>query len=741
MDGLSIALQRGGPLLLAAALALSFAAAVWSYRRTLPPLPPRTRRALTALRFASFAVLSLLLLDPLVTIERTETVRPNVAILVDRSASMGIVDRPTAGEEGQGAGVDTTRAMVAEALLAGGANGIEEKLGKRYDVVRERFAASLATSVDSGSADATDLARGLEGTIEKNWERGVDAILLLSDGIANAGRDPVRAAEEIGVPVFPVPIGDPTPRRDLAVEQVLANPLVYVKSRVNVEVTVSGKGFDGEEVPVYLKEGGVLVAESRVRFEGKRDTEVLSLAFNVSEPGVRRYTVEVPERKGEIVAEHNRVLFTVEVVKEKIEILVFAERPSWDLAFLRRTLERDPNVHARLFVQGRDGKPTAIASPPEGTFPYSEGDLARVDLVLLVGVPSVAEREWGSALQSYVQGRGGALLFFAEGPIPPLPAAIGEILPVVPEGRRGAYEQGSFAPRLTEEGKRHPMLRLGGIVPTVEEAWKEIPPLVGWNRIGPLRPGSSLLASHPEAEIGGREGAVIAFRATGKGRVLLVDGGGIWRWGFRERGDVETGTLYDRFWSNAVRWLVAREGFRNVTVKPDAMTYDRGEPVTFRGFVLDGALAPVADARVEVTLTGPGGDDRRFQVEPDPADPGAYARTLGPLPPGDYTYAAAALRGEAPLGEDSGEFTVSDFSAEFLETERNDALLAAVARASGGKVVPLEEVRGWEGDLGLASRAKTVRAEREIWNHIAFFLLLVALFSAEWTIRKRAGLS
>ncbi|MFH1681070.1 MAG: hypothetical protein ABIH26_10545 [Candidatus Eisenbacteria bacterium] len=668
-------------------------------------------------------------------IESTETIRPSVAVLVDRSASMGIADRvPFEGEE------ERTRGEIAERLLAEEPYSLLEKLGRRYDVVPRGFASSLEDGEGELGIDATDLSRAFEGTMEASWERGVDGIVVLTDGIVNAGRDPVRAAEEIGVPVFPVPIGDPEPPRDIAVEQVLSNPLVYVKSRVSAEVTIRGKGFAGEEVPVLLKEGETVLAEERVLFEGRREGRTLSLGFVVSEPGVHRYTVEVPVREGERLAENNGILFTVEVVKEKLEVLAVAERPSWDFAFLRRTLERDPNVRARFFVQGRDGRPRLIGGGEAAAFPFGEEELNRTDLVLLLGVPTVAGREWGGLLGRFVRVRGGALVFFAPDPVPAGPASLADLLPVAPPERKIEFDPAPFELRLTEAGKRHPMLRLHPDADRNGEIWGELPPLVGWNRIGPARPGSVLLAAHPRLEVEGSEGPVIGFRSAGKGRVLLIDGGGMWRWDFRVREGMAAG-VYDRFWSNAIRWLVAREGYRNVTLRPESMTYNRGEAVSFRALVTDETLNPVADARVEGTLTGPGGAERRFRLEPDPAEPGAYRKTLGPLPPGDYSYSASAARAEVSLGDDSGEFTVSDYSAEFLETERNDPLLRAVARVSGGRVLPVEEAAAWQGDLGLTARSRSVREEREIWNHLVFFVLLVALLSVEWLIRKRHGLS
>jgi len=234
---------------------------------------------------------------------------------------------------------------------------------------------------------------------------------------------------------------------------------------------------------------------------------------------------------------------------------------------------------------------------------------------------------------------------------------------------------------------------------------------------------------------------VVVLGTAGKGRVLFVNGSGTWRWDFRMWGVGKSNEIYERFWSNTVRWLVARGGFRNVTVKTENMTYNRGETVVFRGLVMDESLRPVEDARVELTLTAGEGGDERFLLEPDPSEAGAYRRVVGILAPGEYRYQASVTRRGAPLGEDDGEFGVGDFSAEFLDIERNDALLRSIAEGSGGALLDAADLPDWSGDLSLPSRTRWIREEKELWNHLLLFLVIVGLLSAEWFLRKRRGLS
>ena len=155
---------------------------------------------------------------------------------------------------------------------------------------------------------------------------------------------------------------------------------------------------------------------------------------------------------------------------------------------------------------------------------------------------------------------------------------------------------------------------------------------------------------------------------------------------------------------------------------------------------MDGSLDPSDDARVEVVLTSPEGDVEHSFLQSDPSEKGAYRRELGPFPPGDYRYEATAFLGNTILGEENGEFSVSDFSIEFIDTERNDHLLRSLAHVTGGRVLPVEELADWRGDLSLPSRTKRIREEREIWNHPIIFLLILSFLTTEWLIRKRKGL-
>lgn len=734
MDHVALTFQRGGPWAFALGIAVALFLAFFAYRRTLPPIAPGLSRLLALLRFMAFVLLLLVLFDPLLSYESILTIRPHVAVLVDRSASMGIGD---ADDDG------ATRAQVAAAILEG-TGAMVEKLRDRYDVTLYQFADQFGPyDAASELGSATDLSTALEGTLNAEWERGVDAVVLLSDGVVNEGRDPVSVARTLAVPIYALPIGDPDPPRDLSVQQVLANQVVYVNSQVTVDVSVRARGFEGRDFPVRIVEGDRVVAEKTVSVTQPFETTVHKLKFPVNREGIHRYSVVIPEEESEQLTENNRYPFTMEALKERVRVLVLADRPGWDLTFFRRVLERDPNLEVEAFIESRDGKVRAIAgSGGTPSFPASKEDLFAYEVVAVFGTPGELGRSFGEWIDPYVRQRGGALLFLAVEPLNGIvPSRFGELLPVSMNRGRSRYNEDSFAAKLTPQGERHPVLRIHESVSQNRALWNDLPPLDGLNLVGPVKPGATLLASHPTLQVNGKEVPLMALGGMGKGQVFFANGTSFWNWDFRMWGIGKTNRTYEKFWTNLVRWLVSRGGFQNVSVKPEAITYNRGEPVVFRGLAWNQALDPVSDARIEVIVEAEGAEVDRFTLASRPAEPGGYERTLTGYAPGDYTYKATVVSADQLLGEDSGEFSVSDFSAEFLETARNDRLLETLSRTTGGTFWDEVEYASFTGDLGLAERTERDLHERSIWNHWTLFFAILGFFSFEWFLRKRNGLS
>jgi hypothetical protein len=114
------------------------------------------------------------------------------------------------------------------------------------------------------------------------------------------------------------------------------------------------------------------------------------------------------------------------------------------------------------------------------------------------------------------------------------------------------------------------------------------------------------------------------------------------------------------------------------------------------------------------------------------------------LPEGDYTYSARALAGGKELAQEKGSFSVGGLNAEFLETRLNRLLLEQLAARTGGKYYEPQELSRLSADLAqmpnFRPRDVILARQFELWNKRWMMVVLVALFSIEWFLRKRNGM-
>jgi hypothetical protein len=739
VGSLSFDLARQSTLLL---VPVAIIVAILAYRRTVPRVSGAARRTLTILRGLGLLLLLFGLCEPVVVFTSEEVARPVVALLVDASRSMEIADAPAEGAP------PVSRRAAATRLVTEG--GLEQELSRRYTVVPYLFGqetvAGTDWSADIGpAADGTDLA----GALAVGRQAGaVDAIVLLTDGVRTAGGDPVSAARGLGRPVFTVGFGDPSPQRDLAVASVLASEVVYSGVPSPVVANLRGLGFRGAEVEVLLREGDRVLARETVRFpEGSEVAEVRFVPA-LDGDGLHRLTVAMPSMQGEITTENNAQSVAVKVLHKKIEVLLFFGRPEFDLAFMRRALAADEGIRVDAWFTDARGvlrRAAGAKAPPAAG--VTEETLFAYDLVV-IGNPSatVFQSLSPQLLGRFLERREGALLLLAgDQGLQGVPEPLWPHLPVARAERGPSLLAGPVVSRLTLEGENHPLTRLLSDAEENRALWASLPPLSGIANVGRPRPDAQVLASGtpPGAAAGGSDASrplLVLSRRAG-GRVLLAAGRGLWRWEFLTWGAGRSGDAPARLWASAVRWLVSREEFKRIEVRPETPAFRRGERVRFFARVLDESYRPVEGAGLRVTLSR--SDDPAFTREvalSASGTPGEYRGAVTNLAPGLYRYRGEASRAGLSLGADKGDFVVSERSPEFEQTAMDQEILRAIADVSGGRFLPASEYRSGALGIELPDRKREVRREIPLWNHPALYLAIVGLFVTEWFLRKRRDL-
>lgn len=189
------------------------------YRRTLPPLRRSIKIPLVVLRTIAAVALFLALADALWAAIRSERHLYDLAVLVDRSASMEQTDD-----------LSKSRFDRAEAYF----DRIRKSFADRANVHRVYFADSIlsASPLPDSFGLSTALGDGLTSLAEHSRDLNLRAAVVLSDGASNRGSDPREGAVRLGVPIATVGFGK------------AAGPEARVVEAATPEVALTGKPFD-----------------------------------------------------------------------------------------------------------------------------------------------------------------------------------------------------------------------------------------------------------------------------------------------------------------------------------------------------------------------------------------------------------------------------------------------------------------------------------------------------------------
>jgi hypothetical protein len=262
------------------------------------------------------------------------------------------------------------------------------------------------------------------------------------------------------------------------------------------------------------------------------------------------------------------------------------------------------------------------------------------------------------------------------------------------------------------------------------------------NRVRGIKPGATVLARAEVATPGGDVTPVPALveQRYGQGRVGAMLIGDLWRWSLKRPENAEDDLA--KAWRQTVRWLVAdvpRRVELDAAAGPDSESPEGTVKLSVR--VRDPAYAPLDNATVSVNVTAPDGTSLDLTAEPAEREAGLYEALYVPRQPGPYR---ARVTAAAPDGSDAGEASAgwaSDPAAdEFRDLRTNRALLARVARATGGEVVTADRL----DDLvdGLPSRHAQVTEPyvKPVWHTPWVFLFAITCLAAEWGLRRWKGL-
>ncbi|HET6513313.1 MAG TPA: hypothetical protein VFH43_14055 [Candidatus Kapabacteria bacterium] len=750
-----LTLNNGSLWVLLAALAVGVGLAVWTYQRTVPRTTTAKRTILIVLRSLGIAALLFAIFQPVLTSTTTNELVPKVALALDNSQSMQLPQQ----------GLTTTAQVPPDATRrAAMITSVQSVIPQDIRSDASRLEAYLvgdntlevrggaATAIDSlaGRTTVTNLSSVFNAVREARKTRNIEAVVLYTDGAFTAGSNPVYAAQQLGVPVYAVGLGDSSEIRDISLTELFTNEVATIGVAQPVDMTLHvSNSRAGERAQIYVYADQERVHEQVVTLKGGSYDESFSFRYTPTKEGTIKLTARVSALSQEITDKNNLRIAYVKVLRNKFRVALLAGAPSSDVSFLRQYYTSNPSVELVTFIQKSgsefyEGPPTAEK-------------LRDIDLVVLAGFPIAQTSDQSLALvRQLVTTQSKPLLYIPSRTVDNTKLQqLGDALPFRVSSRLSQTEI-KVSPYVDPDRYDHPLLKLTG----------QMKDKMSWDGLAPLFKSESSIEPKPETEVlaeatiqGVQIGdPLIMTRQVGESRSIAINGYGIWQWRLtsfgRELAFQSTSRLRDTnnvafsaldiFLTNALRWLTTRDDQKRVNIAPTRRFYEAGERIDVAGQVYDESFVPVENATATIRITG-GTLKSPMALTLDPIGNGRYTVALPQgLPAGDYAFVGEANRRGALIGRDDGRFNVGEFNVEFAEPRMRNDILRELAARTGGKFYTVDNAGTLMEDIRtnprFAPREITTKADFELWNAWPLLALALTAFAIEWFMRKRLGM-
>lgn len=644
---------------------------------------------------------------------------PILAVAVDNSASMTITDS------------DGSRQDILKGVLT---DDVFDELAKNFDIKFytlsnnvELYSPNRGDSL-SFLGDATNIRQGLEKIKTDNVVDNLTNILLISDGNYNEGGNPVRFADELGVPIHTIGVGSADPVTDVAIANVEANPFTYADQSTPVQVTVRNSGFDKLSIPVELRRDDAILTRQTIELGPSPSEQTITLDFTPTDIGRQKLTVGVPQQAGERIVENNSRSFYIDVFKSKLQILLIAGSVSPDISFMKRILQNDRyDISSLIHKQNGQFYEKMPAS----------NELGEVDVFIFLDFPMRGVNQaFLQNLLAAIQAKKQPILYIL-GLNTSLAEAekFSEFIPLQNAGMLSKSLEVSV--QLSPLGANHPIMQVSQDPVTSQSIWQQVPPVFSPLIVRQLAPGSEVLAYAQAEQQQNRLLPLIAIRTNGAHKSAALFADQLWRWDFMMRGINRSEDVYSRLLQNLIRWFETNRSESLVRVTMDKTQYHFGDPIDIKIDVFDENLNPVDKADVRVSLkSGQANEEFAAQSQGN----GKYHTLLQAPQPNDYQAVVSARIDGRQLGEETVLFSVGEYSAELTDIQAQPMVLQSLSRVTGGQFVPADSTQKLLGNIHGEKTITPLNIENELWNNKIILVLILFLLTLEWFIRKRRGM-
>lgn len=662
----------------------------WLMYRQPVSLGKTARYGLFAVRTFTVFVLSFLLISPLIRSVAYNPQKPLILIAQDNSESIKLFNKAGSG------GADLSE--------------IKKQLGDQYDVREFNFSRDLKDGFSSKfDGKQTNISLAIHQLNERFVNQNIGALVLATDGLYNQDSDPRYEAKNLKTSIYTIALGDTIARRDLLIGNVNYNKTAYLGNDFEVEVLAEAYQAKGENIRLTITEEGKQVFAQTSAVTSDNYRKVIPLKLNADKKGTRKFTINIAPVKNEVSVQNNTETIYVDVLDARQKVLLLYNGPHPDISVIKQSIESNRNYEVKASLLSD----------------LSRLKLSDYSLLILYQVASGSSAE----LQSFII-KSKIPVWYMAGAQTDLPQLNAEQRMVqINAGRADMQEV--FAQQVPEFSlftlSDSTRKKLGGLPPLLA-------PFGNYSGSG----AGQVLFKQKIGDVP-TPYPLLSFSDENGRRIAVLTGEGLWRWSLAEYNTYGNHNALEELMAQGVQYLTANSNHQRLRVYAAKNVFDEGENVILNAELYNDALELVNTPDIRIELKSRSGKNYSFLFTRNGQ---SYQLDAGALPVDEYSYIATTKLGNQSFTA-NGQLTIKPLNLETRQSAADHRLLYDLAKQSGGQML-LPSQAGQLADLIRKNEnIKTVVYEDKHYSDLVdlkwIFVLILALLSTEWFIRKREG--
>lgn len=684
---------------------ISAAVSVYFYKSS--PVPPLKKYFLIVLKTIAIFLLLVLFIEPsLIALIKGDSEKINL-VMVDNSRSGLLPGKDREHNENE------IKNILSE-------NFINKSSNRCYTFSSPEISLETISNLDSLKFNGyeTNLSAALYRLKNTLIDEKIGVITLISDGLFNAGGNPLYPLKLFQAPVVTIAIGDTIQKKDAVLSFVYYEKKAFTQTENVIKAAVNAHDLQNEIIEVKLLREGSLIQTKNISVNNNNQSDEINFQIREPNPGIIRYTIIIADKTGEINYLNNRQEFLVDYIDNKTNILLISSGPGYDNAIIQNILNRINNYNLTI---------RTVKNPNdfyEGTIDYKA--FGELSVIFLLGFPeSSFSSEIISSIAAKTQEYNIPVIFFAQ--------------------KNTDYKKldafGGSIPFVVTKPNSGESLFNSQVVASPENVLKNLEtdinatPQIFRNASGILQKAGAvtLMTDKSSGE------PVLISNSDRKTKSTAFLGYGLWRWNLNEKASNKK-TL-EKFIIEIVNITLLKDKKTKIKVYPVKDVFDYTEIIKLNAEVYDNEYKLTRNAKVTAKILQNGAiisNDIQFQT-----DENKYTVSLASLPIGDYSIEAEAEINNNFYARDNSRFIVDSVNTEFLITKSNFGNLRELTNNTKGGFYNTSEDFSLILDkintlLASDTQVNTARQQRfNLWENKNFLFLVIILFSIEWVIRKR----